>query len=151
MSCSCGESLFLSQFIIKHNHQRANSRRSLCQLWNKLMVNRRPLHKPPGGYSNLNYTSIYGMLWQVKPSKWLRRRKILLLLMQTTSNTRQQQNLVLILMIVKKLKLTDICIFVGNESYVFVQLSRKMSNFEISPLRISPIIKFSFANNPPGA
>ena len=54
-----------------------------------------------------------------------------LLLMQTTSNPRHLQNLLLILMIVKKLKLIDICIFVKNESYVFVQLSRKMSNFEI--------------------
>ena len=53
--------------------------------------------------------------------------------MQTTSNLRHKQNLLLILMIVKKLKLIDICIFMENESYVFVQFSRKMSNFEINP------------------
>ena len=55
-----------------------------------------------------------------------------LLLMQTKSNLRHQQNLLLIMMIVKKLKLIGICIFVEIELYVFVQLSRKMSNFEIS-------------------
>ena len=49
------------------------------------------------------------------------------------SNPRHQQNFLLILVIVKKLKLIDICIVVENESYVFVQLSMKMSNFEICP------------------
>ena len=71
--------------------------------------------------------------------------------MQTTSNTRHQQNLLLILMIVNKLKLIDICIFVENESYAFVQLSRKMLIFEISaPSNKTPLLNSFLQISPLG-